>query len=248
MTVVLAGTVLAQDRRRYSESYIQVVKQIETMRRSKPPSFSVGPPDKAKLLHPAELPLKGYGYRLDSPDRKTNFGTDEMVYGLMILGAEMADRLGEDGGFAVQDISGVDGGKLSPHIHHQGGRDVDIGFFICDEKGQPQGNRLQAFGKDGKAKSGNLRFDLARNWLYVCLMIDSPYLGENIKFILVAEWIKDLLVNHAEEQLKKVRHPGEYDYLKKHIQTAKRVLHVKNDHDDHFHLSLKCTREDMKEG
>ena len=247
--LLLSTAALAQDRpARISERYREVLRQIEQMRRAKAPSVSVGEPNSAKLLNACELPAKGYGVRLLNAGRKTNFGTDEMVFGLMELGAQMGDRWGDDGTFGVGDISDQDGGKLSPHISHQGGRDADVGYYICDDKGRPQGNRMLTCGKDGTSKEGTLRFDVARNWEFVCAMMDSPHFGGEIRFILIAEWLKKLLVEHGEERAAKARTAAERDYHAKRAKRAEQVLDVKNDHDNHFHLRIKCTREDNKEG
>lgn len=235
-------------KRRVSVKYQETVRQIEAMRKAKKPSTSIGEPNSSKLVNPAEMPLKNaYGFKVANPDRKTHFGTDEMVFGLMMLGAEMAERYGNDGTFTVYDISRAEGGKLSPHVSHQGGRDVDLGFYLCDDKNRPQGNRLVDIDKDGKAKSGNLRFDLQRNWDYVCLMADQPAFGE-IKFIIVAEWIKDLLLAHGKDRAAKTRNPAEREYHLKHVKELEKLFYVKNDHDNHYHLRIQVTREDMKEG
>jgi penicillin-insensitive murein endopeptidase len=62
----------------------------------------------------------------------------------------------------VGDIGAKEGGRLAPHINHQGGRDVDLGFYIADEQGRFQGNRMVRFDKEGKGE-GSLRFDLVPN-------------------------------------------------------------------------------------
>ncbi len=250
LIALLCAATFAQDtpRRRVSAEYLAVVRQIEQMRKTKPPSCSTGEPNRAALRDAAELPKKGWGYKVANPDRKTNFGTDEMVFGLMLQGAEMAERYGTDGTFHVYDIGHKEGGKLSPHISHQGGRDVDLGFYICDDKGRSQGNRIVDIDKEGKAKSGNLRFDLERNWTFVCTMIDNPYFGENIRFIILAEWVQDLLTKYARDRMLKSRIPAEREYLEKHLKLAEKYFTTKNDHDNHYHLRLKCTREDAKEG
>lgn len=237
-----------EGKRRVSGKYQETVKLIEAMRKAKKPSTSIGESNKARLENAAEMPLKNaYGYKIANPDRKTHFGTDEMVFGLLMLAAEMAERYGTDGTFTVYDIGHAEGGKLSPHISHQSGRDVDLGFYLCDDKNRPQGNRIVDIDKDGKAKSGNLRFDLQRNWDYVCLMADQPAFGE-IDFIIVAEWIKDLLLAHGKERAAKAKTAAERDYHAKHVKEIEKLIYVKNDHDNHYHLRIKVTSEDRKAG
>ena len=231
-----------------SETVRAVRARIEEMRKSKPLSCSVGTRSSCKLDNAAELPEKGVGYRLGSPGRKTNFGTDEMVFGLMELGALMSDRFGEQGAFLLGDISQKGGGRLAPHINHQGGRDADIGFFLCDEAGRPQGNRMLKCDKDGKGE-GTLRFDTGRNWEFVSAMLESPYF-QDLHYVLVAEWLKKLMLDHARAQLARTRDPREFQRQTALIRRAEEKLTQPSSspHDNHFHLGLACTREDRKGG
>lgn len=237
-----------QDPRRPPEGLQAVRKQIEEMRRVKPPSCSVGTRSSCKLVNAAELPEKGVGYRILSPARKTHYGTDEMVFGLMEVGALMAGKHGEQGVFAVGDISAKDGGKLGGHINHQGGRDADLGLYVCDERGRPQGNRLAKFDREGKG-AGTLRFDVVRNWDFVCLMLENPHF-QDMHHILLADWLKGLLLKHAREQLARIRNPVEAERQGSLIKKAEQkiIQPSSSPHDDHFHLALACTREDRKGG
>ncbi len=240
----------AQDsiRKRVSRDYMVVVKTIRKAQRTLLPSRSIGYPNKATLENAKELPAKGYGYRMSSAvSRKTNFGTDEMVYGLMILGAEMGDRYGKHGTFYLGDIGRREGGKLSPHVSHQGGRDVDIGLYISDRKGKPQGNKMVKIGKEGGA-GGTLQFDLRRNWDFVCLMMDNPFFGKDIRFILIASWIKDLLLAHVKDRILRSRNSRERAYLKKQMDRAEKLLRHQSGHENHYHLRIKCSKDDNKKG
>ncbi len=228
-----------------SDKYREALRAIDQIRKSKPPSTSVGTPTDAKLLNAAEMPRKGYGYKLLT---ERAFGTDEMVFGLIECAATLADKWGDDDPISIGDISAKDGGKLSPHINHQAGRDVDLGFFICDDKGRAQGNRLLRFDKEGKSKEGTLRFDVARNWEYVCAMMANPHFGGEIKFVLIAEWLRELLLKPGESLAAKARTAEERSFRERQVKEAEKILRVKNDHDNHFHLSIKVTREDNKEG
>lgn len=245
-----SGPARAQQVRapRVSETVKAARARIEEMRKAKPPSCSVGTRSSCKLENAAELPEKGIGYRLGSPGRKTNFGTDEMVFGLMELGALMSDRFGEQGSFLIGDISQKEGGRLSPHINHQGGRDADIGFFLCDEAGRPQGNRMLRCDREGKGE-GTLRFDTARNWDFVSAMLESPYF-QDLHYVLVAEWLKKLMLDHARSQLAKTRDPREFQRQAALIKRAEEKLTQPSSspHDNHFHLGLACTRDDRKGG
>ncbi len=250
LALVLPLSLTAQDsiRRRVSRDYLNVVRIIKKAQKTLVPSRSTGLPNAAKLEHAKELPAKGYGYTMRSAvSRKTNFGTDEMVYGLMILGAEMGDRYGKQGTFYVGDIGRKEGGKLPPHVSHQGGRDVDLGFYLCDKKGKPQGNKMVKIDKEGNA-GGTLKFDLQRNWDYVCLMMDNPFFGKDIRFILIASWIKELLLDYARDRMARSRNSRERAYLKKQIDRADKLLRHHKGHENHYHLRIKCSKDDNKKG
>jgi penicillin-insensitive murein endopeptidase len=231
-----------------SETVKAVRARIEEMRKAKPASCSVGTRSSCTLENAAELPEKGVGYRIGSPGRKTNFGTDEMVFGLMELGASMADRFGEQGAFLLGDISAKGGGRLAPHINHQGGRDADIGFYLCDDAGRPQGNRMLRFDKEGKGE-GTLRFDTARNWDFVSAMLESPYF-QDLHNVLIADWLKKLMLDHARARLATLRDPREHQRQTGLLRRAEEKLRQPSSspHDNHFHLALACTREDRKGG
>jgi penicillin-insensitive murein endopeptidase len=250
LLAAMAATVSAQEARpaRISENVKAVRRQMEEMRKAKAPSCSVGTRSNCKLQNACALPEKGMGYRIGAPGRKTNFGTDEMVFGLMELGALMVDRHADQGVFYVGDISAENGGKLSPHINHQGGRDVDLGLYVCDESGRFQGNRMMTFDKAGKGE-GTMRFDVVRNWDFVGFMLESPWF-QDMHNILLADWLKKLLLEHARAQLPKIRNPLEYQRQTELIKKAEQkiIQPSSSPHDNHMHLALACTREDRKGG
>jgi len=248
-SVFLAGVAFAQQKQSaLPDAVRQVRNQIEEMRKAKVPSLSIGTRSSCTLVHASELPEKGVGYRIGNPARKTRFGTDEMIFGLMELGVEMTLKHGNDGVFYVGDISAKDGGKLAPHINHQGGRDVDLGLFICDANGSPKGNRIFRFDKDGKGE-GDLRFDAARNWAFAAAMLESPWF-QDLHNILIADWLKALVLEHAREQLASQRNPAERVRLEALIKKAEKKLiqPSSSPHDNHMHLALACTSDDRKEG
>lgn len=248
--IISLGPVLAaQDDARQRPEYKAVLQKIEQIRKSKKPSLSIGKPNDARLVNACKLPVQGVGYRLANPGRKTNFGTDEMVFGLMEMGVLLYLKYGEQGTFVIGDISAEHGGRLRPHSSHQGGRDVDLGFFVTDAHGRPQGNQYCAgdFDKEGKIKGGTLRFDVERNWEFVCLMLENRFFG-GVQYIFVAEWLKKRLLDYARTNLSKIRSPVEYARQKKCLDLAEQVLQHEPGHENHFHLRIKCAPEDSKEG
>ncbi|MBI3858369.1 MAG: penicillin-insensitive murein endopeptidase [Planctomycetes bacterium] len=247
---LLAGACFAQERKAVlPEPVRDVRRQIEEMRKAKMPSISIGTRSSCRLVNAAELPDKGTGYRIGSPSRKTCFGTDEMIFGLMELGVEMTLRHGHDGVFFVGDISAKEGGKLAPHLNHQGGRDADLGLYVCSASGAPRANQMLTFDKDGKGE-GDVRFDVVRNWTFVCGILESPYF-QDLHSIYLADWLKTLLLEHARGRLAGLaRNPVERARQEALIKKAEKKVSqpASSPHDNHMHLALACASDDRKEG
>lgn len=78
------------------------------------------------------------------------------------------------------DISAEKGGPLRPHLSHQSGRDVDIGYFYLS------GGRWY---QRGTAKN----LDLARNWAFVRALVANT----DLELLLIDHSIQALLREHA---------------------------------------------------
>jgi murein endopeptidase len=81
---------------------------------------------------------------------------------------------------SLGDISDRNGGPVHPHVSHQAGRDVDIGYFYND------GARWYA---RGTAKN----LDLARNWAFVRALVAET----DVDLILIDHSIQVLLEDYA---------------------------------------------------
>lgn len=105
------------------------------------------------------------------------------------------------------------------------------------------------FDKEGKSKDGTLRFDVVRNWEFVVGMLESSRFGE-LRWIFLADWLKKLLLDHARGELAKCKNPFQAQRLQKLIKDAERLISQPSSspHANHFHLSLKCSKEDRKLG
>jgi len=231
----------AQPSRRKSRAMRRVEQVIARMRKGKKPSRSAGTLGNGRLENALQLPVtEAFGYRVLHARRQAHFGADRMVFGLMTLGVRMRELSGPSGLFVVGDISARDGGKLSPHINHQMGLDVDLGFYVTDPSGKPLGNRMAAFGRDGWSKGRGLRFDARRNWWFVASMIESRHFAE-VRFILLADWLKKLLLDHARHRLKSLRDPRHVKRQEALIEQAEKLIvqPKSSPHDNHYHLSLK---------
>ena len=108
------------------------------------------------------------------------WGTRETVDALSVAIDAVATKFPNTPKAFVGDISDKHGGHLHPHVSHQSGRDVDLGYYLTD------GYRWYA-----TATSSNL--DRARTWHLVRTLIASS----DVELILVDIQIQRLLKAYA---------------------------------------------------
>jgi penicillin-insensitive murein endopeptidase len=210
----------------------------------KTPSQSIGGPTSGHLRNAAELPLAGFGYTVLTPGRRRNFGSDDLVKGLIDTAARLKRSDSEAPPLSIGDLSARNGGSVSDHASHENGRDVDLVFYWTDEQGKPvPSDAFVPFDAQGRGRHGaqKVRFDAARNWALVKTLLTSPIIGDQVEYLFVSEGVEHLLLRHA-------RQAGEDPEL---IARARRVLAGPGPgaapHDDHFHLRLKPVRPGRSE-
>lgn len=224
-----------------------VQKQIRAMKAEKRASQSLGTSTKGQLKNPAKLPSEGYGFILRYPERKNNYGSDRLIFGLLELGAELYQSLGKEKVHRlwINDISSESGGKLKSHINHQMGLDVDLQFYSSDLKGKALRSRWMSFDEKGLNKTnkyykkGVRCFDVRRNWILVTHILENKRF-QSIRVLLVADHLKKLMLQHAQESLKSIKNSKERQRQRALIAKAKKLLREpkSSPHDNHFHLSL----------
>lgn len=128
-------------------------------------SMSLGSPNAGLLFNGIQMP-EGEHWRLMSPD--CAWGTEETVGFIARCIDSVNDTFPETPPLPMGHISSRNGGPLSPHVSHQSGRDVDLGYYYVD--GSPWYTR---------ARESNL--DRPRTWHLVrCLIVDT-----DIQMILI---------------------------------------------------------------
>jgi penicillin-insensitive murein endopeptidase len=202
---------------------------------------SVGYPHNGVLTDARELPAKGAGYAWHRAWGR-HFGTPAMV-AFLEDATQKAAPTGEGFPFLVGDIAQKAGGKASGHHSHRTGRDVDILFAYLTPGGAPAEApgfvKVHADGLayvPGARGSTFVRFDVARNWALVKAMVQSPHAP--VQWIFVYRPIESLLIEYA-------RAKGEPNEL---VWRAETVMHEPGDslpHDDHFHVRIACTDDDL---
>jgi penicillin-insensitive murein DD-endopeptidase len=213
-------------------------------------SVSFGPSNAGALLAATMLPASGPGYRVPALWRRRglSYGTEELVGLIAEVGEAIArDQAGR--ALAVADLSLPHGGPSAWHRSHQTGRDVDLVFFVRDERGRPTiAETMRRFGADGRSlpELGPDRlplptvvFDDAANWRLVRALVESSVAEVQYAFIL--DDLKQRLIDHAVAI-------GEDAAL---IAAASVLLRQPIDsapHDDHLHVRILCSRRDRQLG
>ncbi|RMG97288.1 MAG: murein endopeptidase [Deltaproteobacteria bacterium] len=208
-------------------------------------SVAEGRPTRGRLRNPAAIPTRAPG--LVVPDkwraRGYRYGTDELV--AAVRRAAAAVRRAHPGAvLGVADLSPPHGSAAPYHRSHQGGRDVDLLFYVVDARGRPRPPPadMVRFGGDGRPRdegAGPLRFDDARNWALVEALLTDPSI--RVQWIFVSRPLADRLLDHG-------RRIGRPAWI---VALARAVLHQPRGsppHDDHFHLRIYCPRSDRALG
>ena len=141
-------------------------------------SLSIGAPGSAMLINPATLSDNPYW---EIADRAEIFGTTETIDAIETAVGKVHDLFPDAHPIVVGDISDEDGGRLKRHQSHQGGRDVDLGFFF----------KNGATPQFVAGTAANL--DLAKNWALVRAIVTCT----DVETILLDTRIQRLLYKHA---------------------------------------------------
>jgi LysM repeat protein len=179
-------------------------------------SLSVGAPGSALLINPVALPAGPYW---EISERAEVFGTTETMEAIETALAKVHEIYPEAPSVLIGDISDEDGGRLKRHQSHQGGRDVDLGFFL---KGGP----AQQF---VAGTAANL--DLPKNWALVRSLVTCT----DAETILLDTRIQRLLYKYAlgigedKEWLGRVFHfvKGSKSAIVKHVAGHRNHYHVR---------------------
>lgn len=206
-------------------------------------SVSVGTVNRGRLVNAAELALVGPHWKVIRPEILRNFGTVEMVDGLIWAAERLRAADPNTPPLAVGDISGQAGGRAPRHRSHQNGRDADVNFFWTDPAGTPLfSERMTSFDAKGHGVYNGrpVRFDAARNWKLVVAFLTNPYFGENVRWIFVSRGVRALLLKEAAAA-------GADQAL---VARAARLMVQPpgSSHRNHFHLRIGCAPSDVSKG
>lgn len=202
-------------------------------------SGSVGLPSRGVLTGAAELPEKGAGYSWLRHDGR-HYGLARLVQTIERSSQYVAtERPGAH--LRVGDLAVAHGGTLLPHLSHRTGRDVDLLLYMETLDGEPVASpgfvRVEADGLAYDSVSKRfLRFDVAREWLLVKFLLTDP--EARVQWIFVHRNLRNLLLEWAIAR-------GENGTILARAAEAMAQPHPGGLHDDHIHVRVACSDEDV---
>lgn len=140
--------------------------------------MSVGRPNAGRLINGVQMP-EGDGWEIVAPGAA--WATQETVDALKATITKVARAFQGTPRLPIGDISAQNGGYLSPHLSHQAGRDVDIGYYYST------GHRWYR-----RATAENL--DLPRTWAFVRALVTDT----DVEMLLIDRSIQGWIRDYAE--------------------------------------------------
>ena len=175
----------------------------------------------AGTLRNARIMPEGEGYRLRL-FRQRSWGTDTTIQALTTALHAFHEKYPDAPLINVGEISKPDGGPLDPHLSHQAGRDVDVGFVFKEE---PHKHHPEHF---EKAKPKN--FDAEKTWYFVECLIRTGA----VQMIFVDESVQKMLYEYAAPRLTKQQLGAIFP------RHGNALFHAWPGHTDHFHVRFHC--------
>lgn len=176
-------------------------------------SVSIGVPTRGALVYPEVLSPNQY---LTSRLHK-RFGTRELVRTIERAVAVVNARFSDTPVLHVGDLSRKNGGHFPPHLSHQSGRDVDIGYYLNTD------HRPNFF-----RHTNRRTMDVARSWTLIKSFLETgraQYIFSDRRLIPM---LRDYAIEHGEISDANLR---------KWFGNGGIVRHLKG-HADHLHIRM----------
>jgi len=201
----------------------------------------VGRPNKGHLRGGANLDGDGddmgIGFAL-AKRRVATWGTPDLVKLIRHCGRVYRRYfpIGKAPSIPIGDLSLRHGGPLRPHVSHQSGRDVDIGFI-----------------RKRSIKAGNFtnttpkQMDMYKQWVLLKCFLDSP---KTQKIFIERSLVKAMKAYITRLYNPKGRKRKRVKKLRKYLaffgRGKKRVIRPDDSHRSHMHVRIHCPKGDKR--
>lgn len=179
---------------------------------------SIGHPSRGSLVGGVSILHSGKGYVL-APSRTRTWATRQVVSDIKSCMARYRTAFRKAPPVNIGDLSSRNGGSAAPHVSHESGRDVDVGYITIPPQSRGLFNR--------KARPGNL--DYPKQWALLKCFLDNP----RTQMIFIEASVADALQQYAA---KKRSWRSKYGT----------ILRLDRDHDSHIHVRFKCPKGDKR--
>lgn len=206
------------------------------------PSRSVGWPWRGRLRDSVYLEESDTIRHVDAYRANDRFYGSHAMVGLLQRASRRVTEIHGPSRLAVGELSAHRGGRILGHRSHQNGRDVDLGFYMVDRRGQtvawPSFVYLWRSGKAAVGSEENRKMvymDVARNWTLVESLALDPHVA--VQHIFVANSMKRILLRHAKRK-------GVSKEFRERISRMMIPAGSGRPHTDHFHVRIYCQQND----
>jgi penicillin-insensitive murein endopeptidase len=211
---------------------------------------SMGFANDGYLAHGRPIPDREQGFMRARLVDDARWSTSALAGLLTRAAKQVVERYPGTSPLVIGDVSTRGGGKHGRHGSHRTGRDVDLLFYLLNERGvSTQASGFFVFDQRGvsrvaeqalmRDRDRGLRFfDTARNWELVRALVTDQ---EPVQWIFCAAGIKQRLLDYARA------HERDASVFIR----ASYVLHQPsrgNPHADHFHVRVACTARERALG
>jgi penicillin-insensitive murein endopeptidase len=204
---------------------------------------SVGMPNLGVQTGAVELPERGKGFERYRPKGRNHWGRPRLVSALERIAGEIDSEL-PGGVLVIGDLGAHGGGQIPGHASHRTGRDVDLLFYALTPAGAPiPSPGFVRYEADGLAvvpdADDYVRLDVAREWLLVKKLVTDREIG--VQFLFISRPLEALLMDYALAR-------GEPIELLYRAQTVMLQPGDSLPHDDHLHLRIACSPDEIQSG
>ena len=209
-------------------------------------SFSIGDTRDGYLINGQPVPSPSLAMR-QLPvqyERGIAFGTAKLI-GLLADTAGAMKKKYPKTQMVLGNLGLREGGDIPYSVSHNSGRDADIGFYLTDAEGNyAQLDNLYKINRHFKTVGTNsvYSFDIEKNATLVETLLMHPTI--RIQFIFVAKHLRSALLRELiARNGADAPHPNP-DIIERFEQSVQN----QSAHDDHFHIRIYCSDEDLCAG